>query len=443
MPCHRCNQPPPELHTPRGDSGQLVPWEWFGYREVILPRTFSECRYASMKDRDLEIARRQLPRHPYLYVEYAKQTPSHLEGSSRDGQLLDNQPFLRQYLCSDEGPGCDSSSSRKGKQAMAMTSNLPKSEQLSGGSVSRLEKAQSSSTAQPTRSSKRSFSQFSSPGHLVQKAQADAENMAAYNVMPTIKGPQPPTKELFRNPETNEADTFSAGSSNLLNRIMSEPQIDVEALAKEHLQIFRATIPNTPQYFDFDAIRAENSDSLPRVELPDPMVGSPETLSPDWSTMDLETGETLQFTDWASYARYVEVFADDGSRFYLPTRRSLPAWASSDASVLSDDSDWQYNDYFPLNSELVFRARSASMTTSNMSPPDSAFPWSETASTDSSDESVVMPTPEFTNLDWEEPRIVEENDKENDSDGDRYPRPSEESIILSGSEEQEGVESSI
>ncbi|PVH83755.1 hypothetical protein DL98DRAFT_529049 [Cadophora sp. DSE1049] len=441
MPCHCCNRPPPELHTPQGNYGQLVRWDYFGYRKEVLPGIVTECRYSSMAGWELAIARRQWPNDPFLYIEYARRTPGHLEGSSRDGQLLDNEPLLRKFLCSDEGPGEDASLSKKGKEPMTITSSLSEREHLSEGSESRPEKEQSPSAAQPTRLSKRSFSQFSSPEQLVQEAQADAEKMDTEDAMPIIRGSQAPAEQLISSPQTNDADTFPTGSSDLLNRIMSEPQLDVEALAKEHLQIFRATIPKTPQYFDCDAVRAESSNRVPRAELPDPVLASPEPLNPNWFTqnprfrntytddaqglrIELETGETLRFTDWASYAQYVEFFAEDESRFYLPRRRSLPEDGPSVPTRPFIDSD-SVIDYNQPDIAPNFRQRSMSMEISIQSPPCLASPRSETASNDSRNENVAMPTPELTYSDWEQPRVFNGNDRY----GDRHPESSEDSAI--------------
>ncbi|KAK0100848.1 hypothetical protein ONS95_007295 [Cadophora gregata] len=160
MPCHCCNKPPPKLHTPQGRSGRLLCWEDSSYPEEVLPGVVVDFYYQSMTDWELAIARQRWPNNPYLYVEYARRTPGHLKGSSRNGQLLDNQPILRKFLCSDKGPGEDASISKtkNGKSSIKMATSSVKEALASKPKDPRSTMTQSKAATQATGLSKRTFS---------------------------------------------------------------------------------------------------------------------------------------------------------------------------------------------------------------------------------------------------------------------------------------------
>ena len=89
--------------------------------------------------------------------------------------VIDHEPFLRKFLCSDEGPGEDASIAGKSKESMAMTCEYSERQHASEGNEFRSEKVQSPSPIQQRGSSKRSFSRFSSPEQDPPESQTDPE----------------------------------------------------------------------------------------------------------------------------------------------------------------------------------------------------------------------------------------------------------------------------
>ena len=185
MPCHCCNGPLHGLHTSEGRHGQSVHWDDISYSQETFPGVWVRYTYCSMQDWELDIARRQWPNNPFLYIEYARRTPGHLEGSSRDGELLDREPFLRKFLCSDEGPGEDASIAGKSKESVAMTCEHFEGEHISEGN--KLGKVRSPSPIQQRGSSKRSFSKISSPERDPSEVQADPEIITVDHAMSDIE----------------------------------------------------------------------------------------------------------------------------------------------------------------------------------------------------------------------------------------------------------------
>ena len=216
---------------------------------------------------------------------------------------------------------------------------------------------------------------------------------------------------------------------------MSEPQIDVEALAQEHLQIFHATLPDTPQYFESGTVRAEASGFTPPTRLLDPVLRSPAPLDLDLLIqnmgyrivdaddvggfrVDFRDGPPLHFRDFREFSEYLEILAESRRTFQQRRRQPPPADEHSvpDRQLLDLDAiihaiidlDPNYPEYVP-----IFRHRSISVSTSDNLMP-ALSPQGTTSSAGSREEGAATPEPIISRMD--QPRIAGENDSEGTHD---------------------------
>lgn len=93
-----------------GDSPGLIPlhdnmtaegWKSWGNETYPDARDQNDRhRYMDLADWYLRDLRRQYPENPYLYIEHVRRSPGHLEGSSKEGAVLETSEYrhLLRYL---------------------------------------------------------------------------------------------------------------------------------------------------------------------------------------------------------------------------------------------------------------------------------------------------------------------------------------------------------